>query len=173
MRHLLIASLVFVAACETKTESPQKPISSGQVAVEPGAAKELLEAVSATPVKKVLKSPLPDDVKLDFPHEIVMETNREIAGVQVRTLMIEPKVPVQEAVAALTKGFEGAGFKKGEPGQHTVGFSKGGTGEGMMAISSGGTHVALTFNDYKSDNPRVKEGLTGMINMAINSGLRK
>ncbi len=170
MRHLLIASLVFVAACETKTESPQLPIGSEQVAAGPSAAKELLEAVSASPVKKVLKSPLPEDVKLDFPHEIVMETNREIAGVQVRTLMIEPKVPVQEAVASLTKGFEGAGFKKGSPSQYTVGFSKGGTGEGMMAISSGGTHVALTFNDYKPDNPRVNEGFSGMINMTINSG---
>lgn len=165
MRHLWIALVVFVAACESKVESPQLPLADGKA--------ELSKAMSAPPITKVLTASLPGDVKLDFPHDIVMETNREVAGVQSRMVMIEPKVPVQQAIAALTKGFEGAGFKSSQGNEHTVGFSKGGTGEGMMAISSGGTHVALTFNDYKPDNPRVKEGFSGMINMTINSGVQK
>jgi len=31
----------------------------------------------------------------------------------------------------------------------------------------------LTFNDFKPDNSRVKEGFTGMIHMVINSGVKK
>lgn len=174
MRHLWIAVLVGVLACEDKSGSPETMPTPAQVVAEPGmAAKDLLKAVSTPSAAKVLTAPLPGDVRLDFPHNIVMETTREVAGVQMRTVMIEPKVPVKDAVAALTKGFEAAGFKPGPPSAHTVGFSKGGTGEGMMAVSSGGTHVALTFNDFKPDNSRVKEGFTGMVHMVINSGVKK
>jgi hypothetical protein len=174
VRHLLIVALVFVAACEKKSELSNTTPSPSQVVAEPAmAAKDLLEAVATPSATKVLKAPLPGDVKLDFPHNIVMETSREVAGVQMRTLMIEPKVPVKDAVASLSQAFEASGFKPGPPSAHTVGFSKGGTGEGMMAVASGGTHVALTFNDFRPDNPRVKEGFTGMINMTINSGPKK
>ncbi len=174
MRHLVIVALLFVAACDSKSESSNSVPTPGQVVGEPAmAAKDLLEAVAKPSEAKALKAPLPGDVKMDFAHNIVMETTRSVAGVQMRTVMIEPKVPVKDAVAALTKGFEAAGFKTGIGSEHTVGFSKGGTGEGMMAVSSGGTHVSLTFNDFKPDNSRVKEGFTGMIHMVINSGVKK
>lgn len=168
MRQILIASLLFVAACEGKEAVTP---ASDKVVVEPEMAKKLLEAVEKPSAPKVLNAPLPDDVKLDFPHNIVMETTRVVAGVQMHTVMLEPKVPVQGAVETLTEKFEAAGYKTTTSNAHTLGFSKGGTGEGMMAVTSGGTLVALTFNEFKAGNERIKDGVTGMVHMVVHSSV--
>ena len=176
MRYVLIC-LLLAMGCDqpentkaAKIDPVEVPAAKNKVQLPLTGEKPLSKSVAAAAEARGLNAPLPDAVTVDFPYNVVMETERVVAGVKVRNIMMEPKVPVADAVASLTKSFQNAGFKASEATANTVGFSKGGKGEGMMAIASGGRHVALTFNSYKPDNDRVKDGYTGMINFAINTG---
>lgn len=177
MRKLIVLAL-FMVACDSKPKTEER--APGATATQAAArSKVAAPAMADIPMPlggdapRGLKTPLPDGVVIPFKHNVVMETERTVAGVQVRTLMVEPQAPMNESIEALSRAFEGAGYTKGILKEHTVGFSKGGEGQGMMAIKSGGKHVALTFSEFEPDNPRLKLGYTGMINVAINSAAPK
>jgi hypothetical protein len=171
MKKVLVLGMLLALGCEGNKEagSTEVPVSVKEAAKATGdAAKQVVQA-AATVGPRALKEPLPDGVKIPFEHTVIMETSREVAGVRVRQIMLEPKIDAKEAATQLGKGLEGAGYTRGSATEQSMGFSKGGQGQGMMAVSSGGTHVSMIFNNYDAGNDRLKEGYKGMINLTVNA----